>query len=57
MTVTRVLKSGHGYYVRIDKAFLDRMDLAPRSLVTVELDHRGILILPLRIAKEEEVPK
>jgi len=47
MMVTRILKSGHSYYVRIGKAYMDRLSMTRGTHVTVELVQDGITIKPL----------
>jgi len=54
MTVTKILKVGNGHYVEVKQAYLDRLGWARGTFVTVELDTRGLLIRPLKIAREEE---
>lgn len=53
MDILKLIKVGHSTCVVISKAYLSRLELKKGDYVQVELTTRGLLLRPLKIAKEE----
>ena len=55
MNLVRVIEHNDTLYVNINRVYKERMGIHKGDWLTVELTTRGLLLRPLRIAKEEEV--